>query len=296
MRGRGLVLIAVVAAGCGGARVEGPVPVQPGPPASVPPANAPVTPPVDSVARAREDSILRAPRAAHAGFDTRVYPGEAALRTWKQRSPYEWVGYYLPAPCQTGATWVGKRSALREMGWGIAVIFIGEQDWRTAKPDTSPAATPVNAQCSSANLTAAKAALDAARADSTMAGEGFAAGTAVFLDVERVENVSAELDAYVRGWLAAMLRSGRYTPGIYVHERNANALYAIAQDEFRKAGRTVPPPMWVASRTSFDIAQPLSASGFPFATIWQGKFNVRETWGGVTLLIDANVASQDQSQ
>src|SRR5690349_21330073 len=100
MRGRGLVLIAVVAAGCGGSRVEGPAPVQSGsPPAGVPPANAPVTP-VDSAALAREDSILRAPRAAHAGFDTRVYPGEAALRTWKQRSPYEWVGYYLPAPCQ----------------------------------------------------------------------------------------------------------------------------------------------------------------------------------------------------
>jgi len=33
----------------------------------------------------------------HPGFDARVYPGEAAMRAWRESSPYRWVGYYLPA-------------------------------------------------------------------------------------------------------------------------------------------------------------------------------------------------------
>src|SRR5688572_16090338 len=30
------------------------------------------------------------------GFDTNVYPGDRALRTWRAEAPYQWVGYYLP--------------------------------------------------------------------------------------------------------------------------------------------------------------------------------------------------------
>ena len=34
------------------------------------------------------------------GFDTRDYPGTAAMRAWRDASPYRWVGYYLTgAPC-----------------------------------------------------------------------------------------------------------------------------------------------------------------------------------------------------
>jgi hypothetical protein len=37
------------------------------------------------------------------------------------------IRYYLPAPCQTGRTWVGRRVALERMGWGIAVLFIAHE-------------------------------------------------------------------------------------------------------------------------------------------------------------------------
>src|SRR4051812_4679787 len=55
-----------------------------------------------------------APRAAagFAGFDTGIYPGDAAMRAWRQASPYVWVGYYLPAPCHRDVSWSGKREAL----------------------------------------------------------------------------------------------------------------------------------------------------------------------------------------
>jgi hypothetical protein len=66
----------------------------------------------------------------HLGFDTYAYPGDDVMRAWRrENTPYEWVGYYLPAPCHSGRTWVGKREQLSNMGWGMAVIYVGQQTW-----------------------------------------------------------------------------------------------------------------------------------------------------------------------
>ena len=66
----------------------------------------------------------------HLGFDTYKYPGDAVMQAWLHQSvPYEWVGYYLPAPCHSGTTWMGKRERLKDMGWGMAVIYVGQQTW-----------------------------------------------------------------------------------------------------------------------------------------------------------------------
>ena len=267
---------------------------------------------------ARPDPIRSVPRNGHPGFDTRVYPGETALRAWEAHSPYEWVGYYLVAPCQKGTTWSGKRAALKQMGWGIAVIYIGEQDWPDAARDSTANASSTSAssantgnnagmsnsantgntagttaakQCTAANLTAAKGELDAARSDSTAGAEGFASGTVIYLDIERVEGVSKNFETYIRAWVRTKLTSGKYTPGIYVHEKNANALHAIVKSEYANAGRAGEPPIWIASPVGFDVGAAPSASSFSFARIWQGVFNKAETWGGVTLTIDANVAT-----
>ena len=67
---------------------------------------------------------------SHPGFDTSLYPGDAGMTAWlKPASPYEWVGYYLEAPCHKDASWSGKRQKLTEMGWGLAVIYVGQQTW-----------------------------------------------------------------------------------------------------------------------------------------------------------------------
>jgi len=66
----------------------------------------------------------------HLGFDTYAYPGDEVMLAWRHADvPYEWVGYYLPAPCHKGRTWVGKRERLASMGWGMAVIYVGQQTW-----------------------------------------------------------------------------------------------------------------------------------------------------------------------
>jgi hypothetical protein len=171
------------------------------------------------------------------GFDTRDYPGDDVMRRWFAASPYRWVGYYLPAPCYTGTTWSGRRSALSQMGWGFAVLFVGEQDWsamRAAPGDTVPVAEP-GARCVTANLTAENGAAHAAAAEVAAAADGFPDATIVFLNVERVERVSPELEAYVRGWVATMLDRGRYTPGLYAHDVNAAELHALVAASSRGA-------------------------------------------------------------
>lgn len=239
------------------------------------------------------------------GFDTREYPGDEAMGVWHSSSPYRWVGYYLPAPCHTGTSWTGRRAALQRAGWGLAVIFVGEQDWSASgleAEQVDPAAAEVHdaetadsaaaagpPRCVTTNLTAERGRADADAAVQALAGEGFSPGSAVFLDVERVENVSDSLRTYVAAWTERMLEDGSYVPALYAHGRNALDLIEIFRQEFGSAGRSDQPLLWVASAEGFDVRSAPAESGFP-ADIWQGRFDVDETWGEVTLRVDVNTA------
>src|SRR6476646_2782176 len=76
------------------------------------------------------ENIAAAARGAHLGFDTSKYPGDDAMQAWRDDGSYEWVGYYLPsAPCHRDASWSGKREQLTQMGWGLAVVYVGQQTW-----------------------------------------------------------------------------------------------------------------------------------------------------------------------
>lgn len=77
----------------------------------------------------------------HLGFDTSEYPGDDAMQTWKTSAPYEWVGYYLQAPCHRDDGWSGKRTTLTDMGWGLAVVYVGQQSW--GKDPAKPVRTTV---------------------------------------------------------------------------------------------------------------------------------------------------------
>jgi hypothetical protein len=229
------------------------------------------------------------------GFDLRQYPGAESMRTWRSSSPYRWVGYYLRAACHPRSSWTGRRAELERMGWGIALLYVGEQDWSAVRNPPAGRGTPGDSipRCTSANLTAARGAADAAEADSVARAEGFTAGTTIYLDVERVDSVSAALIEYVSAWTAALVGGGTFSPGLYAHGANAEALHAAMVREFSRRGVGQNPPLWVASAQGFDILAAPAESGFLQATIWQGAFNTRETWGGVTLTIDINVAARD---
>lgn len=226
------------------------------------------------------------------GFDTRDYPGETTMRRWFDASPYRWVGYYLPAPCYTGTTWAGRRDVLRQQGWGFAVLYVGEQDWQAmqaAPGDTVPIAVE-GARCTTLNLTAENAARHAVEAETAARSDAFPQNTIIFLDVERVERVRPPLAEYVRTWARTMLERGHFVPGLYAHDLNASELYAILAEEFVRAGRAERPRLWVARSGGFDIVRAPQESGYLTASVWQGRFDIRETHDGITLNIDVNVA------
>ena len=68
-------------------------------------------------------------RGPYPGFDTNLYPGDDAMRAWRDHAGYHWVGYYLLAPCHKDGSWQGKRDMLESMGWGVAVVYVGQQTW-----------------------------------------------------------------------------------------------------------------------------------------------------------------------
>lgn len=221
------------------------------------------------------------------GFDTAIYPGDDAMAEWGRTSPYRWVGYYLPSPCHRDASFSGKRAFLTNSGWGIAVLYVGQQQFEGQTPSEITESTV----CTSQFLTRERGAIDGRDAVAKAAAEGFGPGTVIFLDIERVSNISPALIDYYQGWLEAVRTDGRYRAGTYAHVANAAALYLIAQRSLQAAGITESIPFWIAGGAGFDLERAPSDVRYNFARVWQGALDVRRTWGGRTIVIDENVAS-----
>lgn len=271
-------------------------------------------------------SNLRAGR--HLGFDTYAYPGDEAMRAWRQDgAPYEWVGYYLPsAPCHKGETWGGKRQTLADMGWGLAVIYVGQQVWSgtprhrivktrwvtktvkqvrrvdgrrvtrnvkkkvPVKVVTYARAEP-GQSCSTHLVSGARGRTDANDAIAHAAREGFAPGTVVFLDIERMDRVPAAMRDYYTEWTKRVIADGRYRPGYYVHDYNAKLIYHDVASVFVNAGKLDQPPFWIASGRGFSEDKEPIEVGHSFASVWQGVLDVVQTHNGVRLPIDVSVAA-----
>lgn len=264
----------------------------------------------------------------HLGFDTYAYPGDDAMLAWRQDdAPYEWVGYYLPsAPCHKGESWSGKRQTLTDMGWGMAVIYVGQQVWsrsprqrivktkwvtRTVKQTRRVNGTRVirwvkkrvpvkvvtyaraqpGQSCSTHLVTGARGRKDAADAIEHSSREGFPAGTVVFLDIERMDRTPKAMRDYYMEWTKRMIEDGTYRPGYYVHTDNANLVYRDVAGVFVNAGKLDQPPFWIASGHGFSEDKEPHEVGHDFAKVWQGIIDVVQTHNGVRLPIDVNVAA-----
>lgn len=264
---------------------------------------------------------------SHLGFDTNKYPGDDAMRAWKHDdSPYEWVGYYLPAPCHKDESWSGKRQTLQDMGWGLAVVYVGQQTWgrtpgqpvvrtsyvskrvkttrrvhgkrvtryvtrRVPVRRTVPASVAPGSTCDADLVSGSRGRSEADDAIARTAAEGFARGTVIFLDVEYMPFVPAAMRDYYRSWVARVLQDGRYRPGIYVNKSNASTVYGDVKAVFQAAGVKGEPPFWVAGGKGFSPDKTPSDVGHLFASVWQGKLDIKETRNGVRLPIDVNVAA-----
>ena len=186
--------------------------------------------------------------ASHLGFDTNIYPGDKAMAAWKRSGEYEWVGYYLPAPCHKDDSWTSTRARLEKQGWGLAVIYVGQQTWGKRLPSTASTHTTKSTKskkhksskttrsmsrkssapvaksgkdCSASLVTTSQGAIDGRDAIAETAREGFAAGSVIFLDVEHMDAIPQRMRDYYRAWARVVLADGRYRPGIYAHTQNA---------------------------------------------------------------------------
>lgn len=230
------------------------------------------------------------PAGVHPGFDLSLYPGEDALRSWREASPYRWVGYYLTSSCHRDASWSGTRETLERLGWGVAVLYVGQQVFEADTVAGSATGGPV--LCSRTLLTAEQGAADARDAVAKARAEGFAPGSVVFLDVERTSRVPDEMAGYYRAWIGELLRDGTYRPGTYAHRANVGELLPLARAAHAEAGNAGEPSFWVAGGDNFSLARSPGMSGWPAADVWQGAHDVDRAWGGVTLRIDENVADR----
>ena len=233
--------------------------------------------------------------ANHPGFDTAVYPSDAAMVAWRApASPYEWVGYYLPAPCHHDVTWSGKRASLRSLGWGLAVLYVGQQTWEGVP--VAPARAPAmqraaqSATCSRTMLSGAQGTIEGMDAAAKAANEGFPAGTVIYLDVEYMSTIPQSMRDYYRSWVAGVIADGRYVPGVYVHRSNAALVHDDVLAELAAQHSTRPPRFWIAGGNGFSLDRAPTDVGHPFANMWQGKLDASETWNGVTLLVDESVS------
>jgi hypothetical protein len=289
----------------------------------------PVTAIGDAVNDASDRITADLREGKHLGFDTYAYPGDAAMRAWKDEdgAPYEWVGYYLPsAPCHKGDSWSGKRQRLADMGWGMAVIYVGQQVWsgtprqRIVKTKwvtrrvrqvrhvrgkrivhyvrkrvpvryvTYARARP-GESCSTHLVSGTRGVKDASDAIGRAEKEGFPRGTVVFLDIERMDKVPSAMRDYYKAWTSHILADGNYRPGYYVHDHNAKMIYRDVANVFLEAGKMEQPPFWIASGRGFSEDKEPQEVGHDFASVWQGVLDVVQTHNGVELPIDVNVAA-----
>jgi hypothetical protein len=264
----------------------------------------------------------------HLGFDTSKYPGDEAMQAWREDGDYEWVGYYLPdAPCHKDTSWAGKRATLSRMGWGLAVVYVGQQTWgRTPGKPTlvtkyvkrhvrhatkrhgktvvgyttkrvpvkvlvQPRAEP-NSSCSTQLVSAARGRTDADDAIARTESEGFPRGTVIFLDIEHMTTVPTAMRDYYRAWTARVLEDGRYRPGFYAHTANAALVYDDVKAVYDSLNIGDTPRFWVAGNTAeFAPGKAPTDVGHAFAAVWQGVLDHVEERNGHRFPIDVNVAA-----
>ena len=273
-------------------------------------------------------NVETAAAGAHLGFDTSKYPGDDAMQAWRDDGSYEWVGYYLPsAPCHRDASWSGKREQLTQMGWGVAVVYVGQQTWgktpgkaelvtkyvkrRVKQVKTrhgrkvvsyvtkrvpvkvlvQPRAEP-GSSCSTHFVSASRGRAEADDAIARTEAEGFPRGTVIFLDVEHMSTVPQAMRDYYKEWTARVLADGRYRPGFYAHTANAALIYRDVKSVYDSLNVSAEPPFWVAGNTAeFAPGKTPTDVGHAFAAVWQGVLDKIEERNGHRLPIDVSVAA-----
>jgi hypothetical protein len=238
---------------------------------------------------ARILSASRSQSRLFAGIDCAVFPGKEIMKRLWEQSNVSWTGFYLPAPRywpggNTSSTWTSRvRGFLADLGWGIAPIYVGEQQadgrghvFENGKDKHNPM------------LTAGKGRADGLDAALKAWLRGFPANTVIYLDIEGGSKlVQPRMADYYRAWCEAVVSLGHY-PGIYCSPNLAPDLMMktdlypeVWVARFPRAGQGLP---ILGNNTWFPTPDPID-SRFPGATAWQwiGDATLRDGRGHVLI-------------
>lgn len=217
---------------------------------------------LSSVSLLHREPSVATPRAGHLGFDRNEYPGDNSLNLL--RRTFEFAGYWLNNPPGASSnSWVGKRRAVQDAGFGFLVIFNGRTD----------------AQIKSAGDATKLGSSDAAEAVTAAHRGGFPPRTIIFLDQEQGGRLLPEQRAYLHAWADAVesagFRVGVYCSGIAFKEAPGASVITAEDIRQNAGGRRL--TYWVTN----DMCPPSpgcavvgkvptpESSGVAFAEIWQ---------------------------
>ena len=203
-----------------------------------------------------------APSQSYLGFDLNTYPGDTALSVL--RKTFSFGGYWLNAPPGTKQnTWLGKRQRMLSEKLGFLILFNGPQSGELKSPTQA----------------VSRGTADAATAISMAKKEGFPPGAIMFLDIEEGGRLPPKYHAYLRTWADALARA-RYGAGVYcsgmpVSEGQGVTIKTADDIRNHRAKRDLayfiyndacpPSPGCVVPHNPL----PPSASGIPYAAVWQ---------------------------
>ena len=241
-----------------------------------------VDPATVSSARVETTSISSVPIGATAGgyrgFDRNSYPGDDSMKAMRSGdAAFAFTGYWLtPPPGASTNSWKGKRSLLREQGWGFLMLANGRLDAEILKSQKNGiSADALGKQ-------------DATVAVAKTRVEGFPKAAIIFLDQEEGGRLLREQAAYLLAWTEAVAAS-EYKPGVYasgqlVEDDPGVTIDTIRdiRDRIRKgnlhevaifdAQDACPPAPGCTIN-----ARPLKESGEPDLTVWQYSQSPRRT-------------------
>lgn len=186
------------------------------------------------------------------GFDRSTYPGTTVMQDWWITNPSFFTGFYLaPAPHHSNTSWMSRRTTLRNMGWGFAVIYVGRQ------------------AADGSLLTAAQGRTDAHNATALAAQAGFPSLSFIFLDIETGGSLSTAFINYIVGYATEMRGSTVYNPGIYCSYTSAAQIQTALGSTYAEfwCWRLGCPPSQGCHQTP--PAPNPTGCGVPFAHVWQ---------------------------
>jgi hypothetical protein len=198
---------------------------------------------------------------SYVGFDRNDYPGDQNLAAL--RKDFSFAGYWLNVPPGAKSnSWTGKRSLVRDAGFGFLVLFNGRLDAELKKIKDA----------------AQLGGMDAAEAVAAAQHEGFPAQTVIFLDIEEGGRMLPEQKAYVYAWVdhvnEAGFRAGVYCSGIAANE--GGGVQVTTAKDLRENAKGRKMIYWVVNDScppspGCTVAKEglVPASALDFADVWQ---------------------------